>query len=116
LASAYYLYEYSSYYCAQNRYWYDEYDNAGTQQPGYLGSPINQAYQLKGANKGVYRRDFQNGIALCNPTDVRQIVELGGTFYRIRGTQDPAINNGQLTTQVSLNRMDGIVLLNEPTL
>ncbi|HEY5482869.1 MAG TPA: hypothetical protein VIK31_03530, partial [Propionibacteriaceae bacterium] len=60
----------------------------------------------------VYRRDYDNGIALVNPTDAAVTVDLGGTFRKIRGTQAPAINDGSLVTAVTLQPRDGIVLLN----
>jgi Hypothetical glycosyl hydrolase family 15/Divergent InlB B-repeat domain len=83
--------------------WYDEFNvNLGAA----LQPAATAAYQ-----NGVYRRDFQNGIVLVNPRgNGRQTVTLGGTFHKIVGTQDPATNNGQAVTSVTLNAADGIVL------
>ena len=83
--------------------WYDEF-NVG------LGAALQPAVTAAWQN-GVYRRDFQNGIVLVNPRgNGTQTVTLGGTFHKILGTQDPATNNGQTVTSVTLNAADGIVL------
>jgi hypothetical protein len=83
--------------------WYDEFNvNLGAA----LQPAVTASYQ-----NGVYRRDFQNGIALVNPRgNGTQTVTLGGTFHKIVGTQDPATNNGQAVTSVTLNAADGILL------
>ena len=61
---------------------------------------------------GVYRRDFENGIALVNPKATARVeVTLEEDFKRIAGKQAPAVNNGQLTRKVQLNDRDGIILL-----
>ena len=62
-------------------------------------------------HNGVSRRNFRNGIALVNPRgNGTQTVTLGGMFHKVLGTQDPASNNGQVVTSVTLNAADGIVL------
>jgi hypothetical protein len=62
--------------------------------------------------QGVYRRDFENGIALVNPRgNGTQTVDLGGTFKRLSGKQDASVNNGQTTTKVTLKDRDGIILM-----
>jgi len=83
--------------------WYDEFNvNLGAA----LQPAVTAAYR-----NGVYRRDFQNGIVLVNPRgNGTQTVTLGGTFHKILGTQDPATNNGQAVTSVTLNAADGILL------
>jgi len=84
--------------------WFDEYNvKLGVE----TSLPAKSAWQ-----KGVYRRDFQNGIALVNPKgNGSQTVQLETNFRRISGTQDPATNNGQLTNTVTLNDRDGIILM-----
>ena len=45
-------------------WWYDEYDGGvGVRRRGYLGRPTGRPASLK---PGVWRRDFQKGIALNN--------------------------------------------------
>jgi hypothetical protein len=90
-------------------YWFDEFSaNLGTE----TSTPPTAAWQ-----KGVWRRDFSNGIALVNPKgNGAQTVQLGGTFVKIKGTQAPSINNGQTVTSVTLQDRDGIILLRQTPL
>ena len=62
-------------------------------------------------SSGLLRRDFQNGIAIVNGTWRTQTVELGGTFRKIKGTQDPSFNDGSFVTAVTLAPHDAIILL-----
>jgi len=72
-----------------------------------ISSPSVRAWQ-----NGVYRRDFQNGIALVNPKgNGPQTVTLETAFKRISGGQAPSVNTGQNTTTVTLNDRDGLILL-----
>jgi Hypothetical glycosyl hydrolase family 15 len=85
-------------------FWFDEFNAT-------LGAattnPATTAWQ-----KGVYRRDFANGIALVNPRgNGAQTVQLETTYRKISGTQDPAINSGQTVQSVTLQDRDGIILL-----
>ena len=84
--------------------WFDEYDHKLGQA---VTSPPTKAWK-----SGVYRRDFENGIVLVNPRGNGAVtVDLEKEYKRIAGSQDPAVNNGQLTRKVSLKDRDGIVLL-----
>lgn len=86
--------------------WFDEY-NANLGQS--VSPPPTSAWQ-----NGVWRRDFTNGIALVNPKgNGAQTVQLGGTFVKLKGSQDPSINNGQTVTSVTLQDRDGIILLRQ---
>ena len=85
--------------------WFDELD----QQLGSGQTKPTAAWQ-----KGVWRRDFDNGIVLVNPKgNGTQTVTLETSYIKIKGTQDPAINNGQTVTTVTLQDRDGIVLLRQ---
>lgn len=88
---------------------FDEYNaNLGQETT----SPPTAAWQ-----KGVWRRDFTNGIALVNPKgNGAQTVTLGGTFVKISGSQAPSVNNGQTVTSVTLQDRDGIILLRQAPL
>ena len=84
--------------------WYDEFDNNLGQA---TSTPPGAAWQ-----NGVYRRDFDKGIALVNPKgNGPQTVTLEAAFRKISGKQAPGINNGQVVTTVHLNDRDGIILL-----
>jgi hypothetical protein len=61
-------------------------------------------------SQGVWRRDFQNGIVLLNPTGETRTVNVGSGLKRLAGKQDPAVNNGSAVSQVSIRPRDGIVL------
>ena len=85
--------------------WFDELDQK-------LGS--GQAKPTAAWQKGVWRRDFDNGIALVNPKgNGAQTVTLEGPYIKIKGAQDPVTNNGQTVTTVTLKDRDGIILLRQ---
>ncbi|WP_295452466.1 putative glycoside hydrolase [uncultured Thiodictyon sp.] len=67
--------------------------------------------QVKPGNPDIWRRDFEHGTALVNASATAATVALNGTFRKIAGTQDPAVNDGSLVTQVVIAPHDGIVLL-----
>jgi len=84
--------------------WFDEFD-AGLGQA--TGGPSLTAWQ-----NGVYRRDFEKGIALVNPKGNGTVtVTLEADFRRLSGSQAPGVNNGQVTRSVTLKDRDGILLL-----
>jgi hypothetical protein len=88
--------------------WYDEFWGGVINQRGYLGQPSGPAVKLA---SGVYRRDFQNGIALNNSTGSTQTVNLGGTFRHLTGTQVPTLNDGSSVSSVTVPDQDGLILL-----
>ena len=97
--------------------WFDEYDNAGTDR-GYLGYPLGDAYQVESSRltphkseSDIWQRNYENGIVLVNATSTSITILLDGTFRKIKGTQDPVVNDGSLVTQVTLQHKDGIILL-----
>jgi hypothetical protein len=84
--------------------WFDEY-NAKLGQA--TEPPPTSAWR-----NGVWRRDFTHGIALVNPKgNGPRTVELGGSFVKIEGTQDPAVNDGKTVSSVTLRDRDGLILL-----
>jgi len=85
--------------------WFDEYDH----KLGHARSgPPATAW-----TEGVWRRDFENGIVLVNPTFSAKTVKLEAGLRRLRGNQDRAINDGSAASEVTLGPKDGIVLLRE---
>ncbi|GIW33441.1 MAG: hypothetical protein KatS3mg072_0774 [Meiothermus sp.] len=84
--------------------YFDEYDiNLG--YPRTAGAPI-------ASGSPVWRRDFDNGIALLNSSKTQTItVDLGGTFKALQGTQDPGVNNGATVTRITIPPLDGRILL-----
>ena len=93
------------------RWWFDEYDGGvGIRKRGYLGQPLG-AYKKLAA--GVYRRDFQHGVALNNSSSDAKTINLGGTFRKLKGTQDPTLNDGSTVTSVTIPPRDGLVLVRQ---
>lgn len=84
--------------------WFDEYDaNLGAA----VSPPATAAWQ-----GGVFRRDFQNGIALVNPKgNGQKTVTLDGEYVLIKGTQVPTVNTGAKVRQVTLKDRDGLILM-----
>jgi hypothetical protein len=84
--------------------WFDEYN-------AKLGMAISEP-PTKAWQSGVYRRDFQGGIALVNPKgNGAKTVTLDDDFIALKGTQDPTVNNGQTVRKVTLQDRDGIILM-----
>ena len=91
------------------RWWFDEFDGGiGVRRRGYLGQPLGSYRRLA---DGVYRRDFERGIALNNSSSKAQTIALRGTFRKLRGTQDPVLNDGSTVTSVTIPAKDGLILL-----
>jgi hypothetical protein len=85
-------------------YWFDEFNTS-------LGQATSQPPTTAWQN-GVYRRDFQNGIALVNPKgNGPKTVTLETSYRHLSGQQAPTVNNGQAVTTVTLNDRDGVILL-----
>lgn len=87
---------------------YDEYN-------AYLGKPVGESRNLTGStnpvHSGVWRRDFQHGTVLVNSTNERKTVDLDADFERLHGSQDPAVNNGEISSIITIPPQDGIILL-----
>lgn len=82
--------------------WFDEYDFAlGTART----PPPAKAWQ-----NGVWRRDFERGVALVNPAAEPVTVTLEPGFRRLQGRQDAAVNSGEAVTTLTLPAKDGIIL------
>ena len=82
--------------------WFDEYN---FKLGRALSGPPATAW-----SHGVWRRDFQNGAVLVNPTTASRTVKVESGLRRLAGTQDPAVNDGALVSQVTLRPKDGLVL------
>ncbi|MFW0862117.1 MAG: putative glycoside hydrolase [Candidatus Komeilibacteria bacterium] len=104
LSDAYFSFDYGDQDHAQT-WWYDEYDQ-------YLGKPLNEAYNLLQDNSyGLWRRDFEQGSILINPSLTDHRIKLGAEFEKITGVQDPSTNNGQIVTAVDIKSQDGLIIL-----
>ena len=59
----------------------------------------------------VWRRDFQNGIVLVNPTELPLTVPLETSYRRILGTRSPAVNNGARSATDAIPPHDALFLI-----
>lgn len=91
-------------------WWYDEYDvNLGRAQsaPYNILDRGNTTYK-----NGLWRRDFEEGIAIVNSTNKEQLYVFSQEeFEKINGTQDRSVNNGSIINYVKIKPNDGIILL-----
>lgn len=93
--------------------WFDEYDLAGASNTSWLGRAVSPP-QTSAWKNGVYRRDFENGVALVNPKgNGAKTVSLEPGLLAIAGTQDPVRNHGQPVSSITLQESDGIILIRE---
>jgi hypothetical protein len=81
-----------------------------------LGRPLGDAVNVLSPadhrlTASVWRRDYQNGVALVNASSAAKTVDLGGEFEKLHGVQDPTVNDGSVVTSVSIPADDGIILL-----
>jgi hypothetical protein len=67
--------------------------------------------RLQQGSSSVWRRDFSGGVVLLNATTTDQVVQLGGNYRKIAGTQDAAVNDGSQVSSVTLPPLDGLILL-----
>ncbi|MFH1744898.1 MAG: putative glycoside hydrolase [bacterium] len=111
LGDAYYAFDSGAETHAQ-AWWYDEYEIK-------LGAAQSRAYNLldkenKIIKKGLWRRDFKNGISIVNSTSVSQVYVFSKEeFEKINGTQDRRVNDGTRINWIKIPANDGVVLLKE---
>jgi hypothetical protein len=90
--------------------WFDEYDLAGTANTKWLGTAVDGTPTSPWQN-GVYRRRFQNGMALVNPRgNGNRTVTIEAGYRRFLGNQARTINNGNPASSITLQDRDGILL------
>jgi hypothetical protein len=113
LGDAYYSFDYDVTNHGQ-LWWYDEYNVL-------LGQPQSSAYNIlnNGSTKlepGLWRRDFENGVAIVNSTDTQQNFFFSKEeFEKIKGIQDPQTNDGLKINYLRIPAKDGIILLKKLT-
>lgn len=88
--------------------WY--YDEYGVK----LGTAMGAAASVNNTSKyaaDVWRRDYENGLVLVNPTSEKRTVDLGGEYEKIIGTQDKLVNDGAIDSKVEVGARDGLILM-----
>ncbi len=83
--------------------WFDEYDVD-------LGMALDPPTYVPWQGP-VYRREFEHGIVLVNPSTQVFAVSLEKPYKRISGTQDTRVNSGGNVQNLILVPKDGVVLL-----
>jgi hypothetical protein len=84
--------------------WFDEFN--------YKLGNATKPPQMTAWQNGVFRRDFEKGIALVNPKgNGIRTVTLEKDYVAIKGTQAPAVNTGKVVRKVTLKDRDGIILM-----
>jgi hypothetical protein len=78
------------------------------------GEIVIDSIQVVRGRGGAFRRNFEHGLALVNPSSTPITLDLEPGFRRIAGHVNPLYNTGQPVTQITLAPEDGIVLLREP--
>ena len=71
---------------------------------------------FQAGSTNLYRRDFQNGIVLVNPSQVPLTVPLGKACRRIRGAVDPVTNDGSTVTEAVVPASDALFLIDRGSL
>ena len=81
----------------------------------FLGTQVGDVWfddvHFQPGATSVWRRDFQNGIVLVNPTELALTVPLEATFRRILGTHAPLVNNGVLSATNVIPPHDALFLI-----
>lgn len=89
-------------------WWYDEYDAP-------IGTPRGSATVVRGPSVGAYpavwARDYSRGYVVVNATKKPEEIRLAGEYEKLRGSQDPTINDGSIVTKVTVPAEDGLVLI-----
>jgi hypothetical protein len=87
---------------------YEEYDfNLGQ---------ATEARQTAAESNSIWRRDFDNGIAIWCPKNVTGTLTLGGTFYALQGQASAWLADGAAVTSITCSSArNGIILSRTPT-
>lgn len=88
--------------------WFDEFSVP-------IGASSEPAQSAPRTN-GLWYRQYTRGMVISNPTAAPASIDLTGQgYYRIDAShydnQDPAVNNGQLQTVVTVPSKDGLLLV-----
>lgn len=83
--------------------WFDEYDVK-------LGQPIEEP-PTQPWKDGIYRRKYQNGMVLVNPSLFQKEFTIEPGYKKFLGVQAKEINNGMPITNIVLQAKDGLILV-----
>lgn len=98
---------YFAYSTLENQYgtapWFDEFDAP-------LGAPLDPPQQ-HAWDSAVYRRRFEGGMVLLNPSSRQAEVEVAPGYRHLRGAQEPGLNTGAPAKRITLGAKDGVILV-----
>ena len=84
--------------------WYDEYD-------ARIGDPV-QSPPTGPKQNGIWMRKYSNGLVLVNPSKTTTAsIYVGSGYKRLKGTQDPGVNNGYVQSTVTLGPRQGLLMV-----
>jgi hypothetical protein len=84
--------------------WFDEYEAP-------LGTPVESPPTAPRSN-GIWMRKYQNGLVLVNPSKTyTRSIYIGTAYKRLKGTQDPYVNNGAYQSTVTLGPRQGLLMI-----
>lgn len=86
--------------------WFDEYSID-------LGKAIDPPQKVAWY-KGVYKRAFEKGVVIVNPTSHNIKIDLSEPLYLLAGRQDKDVNNGARVSRLTLHAKDGLILSRHP--
>lgn len=85
---------------------YDEYSvNLGNSAGNSRSAGGSVSY-----NNDVWMRDYENGLAVVNPTNEERVVDLGSDYEKIIGKDDPTTNNGEVVSKITIAPHDGLIM------
>lgn len=90
-------------------WWYDEYDFSLGEAAGAASLIKNNASNFN--QTGLWRRDFKQGLVLVNSGEKIETAEFNGEFEKIKGQQDPGVNDGLIVSSATVPAQDGLILL-----
>ncbi len=89
-------------------WWYDEYNvDLGIAR----GDATREYWNSPNFDTGLWKRDFDNGIVVVNSSEKEEKIELGVDMEKVHGSQDSVVNDGSITSEITLSPEDGIILL-----
>ncbi|MDO8571074.1 MAG: putative glycoside hydrolase [bacterium] len=91
-------------------WWYDEFD-ISLGKPLSLPKRVDMSPSTPDISLGVWQREFQNGVVFVNSLSKSIDLEFEESYEKIRGKQDPIVNNGTVTSSLSLAGKDGILMV-----
>jgi hypothetical protein len=77
-----------------------------------LGKVWLDEISLQEGSPEVYWREFTGGLVIVNATSQSRIITLPRQYRKIKGSQQPQVNDGSLVKEIRLAARDGIILLN----